>query len=46
MAEAAAGGEFSVVRSEKYGRTIITFEVEGVEFGGLVVDKNWVIRWI
>jgi len=43
MAEAAAGGEFSVVRSEKYGRTIISFEVEGVEFGGLVVDKNWVI---
>lgn len=43
MAEAAAGGEFSVVRSEKYGRQIITFEVEGVEFGGLVVDKNWVI---
>lgn len=43
MAEAAAGGEFSVVRSEKYGRTIITFAVEGVEFGGLVVDKNWVI---
>ena len=43
MAEAAAGGEFSVVRSEKYDRQIITFEVEGVEFGGLVVDKNWLI---
>lgn len=43
MAEAAAGGEFSVVRSEKYGRQVITFEVEGVEFGGLVVDKDWVI---
>ncbi|MFT5327270.1 MAG: hypothetical protein ACI8P0_005159 [Planctomycetaceae bacterium] len=43
MAEAAAGGEFSVVRSEQYGRQIITFEVEGVEFGGLVVDKDWVI---
>jgi hypothetical protein len=43
IAEAAAGGEFSVIRSEKYGRTIISFEVEGVEFGGLVVDKNWVI---
>lgn len=43
MAEAAAGGEFSVVRSEKYGRQIISFEVEGAEFGGLTVDKNWVI---
>lgn len=43
MAEAAAGGEFSVVRSEKYGRQIITFVVEGVEFGGLVVDKDWLI---
>ncbi|NQV27575.1 MAG: DUF1559 domain-containing protein [Rhodopirellula sp.] len=43
MAEAAADGEFSVVRSEKYGRQIITFEVEDVEFGGLVVDKDWLI---
>jgi type II secretory pathway pseudopilin PulG len=43
MGEAAAGGEFTVVRSEKYGRQIISFEVEGVEFGGLTVDENWVI---
>jgi hypothetical protein len=43
MAEAASGGDFSTVRKEKHGRQIITFEVEGVEFGGLVVDKDWLI---
>lgn len=43
MAEAAADGEFSVVRSEKLGRQIISFEVEGVEFGGLVIDEEWAI---
>ena len=43
MAEAASNNEFSVVRSQKYDRQIITFQIEGVEFGGLVVDKDWVI---
>lgn len=43
MAEAASNGNFKVVRSQKYGRQIITFQVEGVEFGGLVVDGKWVI---
>lgn len=43
MAEAASNGDFQVVRSQQYGRQIISFQVEGVEFGGLVVDQNWVI---
>lgn len=43
MAEAASNGDFKVVRSHKLGREIITFQVEGVEFGGLVVDREWII---
>jgi hypothetical protein len=43
MAEAASGSIFTTVRTEKHGRQIITFDVDGIEFGGLVVDENWLI---
>lgn len=43
MSEAASSGVFTTVRTEKHGRQIITFDVDGIEFGGLVVDENWLI---
>ncbi len=41
MAEGATEGQFKSHRVEKHGREILTFEFEGVEFGGLTVDDNW-----
>lgn len=43
MAEGASNGEFAAIRSEKHGRQILTFEVEGFEFGGIAVDEKWMI---
>jgi hypothetical protein len=41
MAQAMSNGEFEAIRTEKHGREIITFRVEDVEAGGLVVDEKW-----
>ena len=41
LAEGATEGQFKSHRVEKHGREILTFEFEGVEFGGLTIDDNW-----
>ncbi len=43
MAQAMSGGDFQAVRTEKHGREIITFRIEAIEAGGLVVDDNWLV---
>ncbi len=43
MAQAMSDGEFEAIRTEKHGREIITFRVEEIEAGGLVVDDNWLV---
>jgi len=43
MAEAMSGGDFKTIRTAKHGREIITFHMEDVEAGGLVVDDDWLV---
>ena len=41
MAEGMADGKFKSRRTEKHGREILTFQIENMEIGGLVIDDNW-----
>ncbi|MBI1312341.1 DUF1559 domain-containing protein [bacterium] len=43
MTAAMSRGKFEAIRTEKHGREIITFHMENVEAGGLVVDDNWLV---
>ncbi|MHC4880384.1 MAG: DUF1559 domain-containing protein [Planctomycetota bacterium] len=43
MAGAMSDGRFEAIRTEKHGREIITFRVEEIEAGGLVIDDNWLV---